>query len=194
MQYMPQRTIKSIEIKAVKLQILKRPDPNTWTTEQLEILAQNPDMPPRELQERFFPERSYGSITSARFRIKHPTSPKPAGPESKSDAQPWTDRELEILKTHYGKMPTEELRTKYLPNRTYRCIAQTARNQTEIDTARTRWTAPEIQILIDHYGKMPTKEIQAKLLPNRSRSAIENKITSLRLSRKHKKERSDTHE
>lgn len=190
-QYLPDRTLKSVEMKAEKLGITAPASYERWTDDERQTLIDNIHMSTQELQAKFFPNKTYFSIAGARLRIKKPKT-YPAGKTARQ-AKPWTKAELNALITHYGTMPIEKLRDKYIPNRSIRSIQQMAHLRNSPKKCRSYWTEEEHEIIRQNYGKIDTCEIQKRLLPHRSRSAIENQITKLGIPRKTKPGTSSFH-
>jgi hypothetical protein len=89
----------------------------------------------------------------------------------------WEEREIDILKENYGKLTCEEIRKKFLLNRTYASIKTKV---TELNlTISKRWQDWENNFLKQNYGKIPVLEI-CKVL-NRSYAGISQRARKLRL-------------
>lgn len=84
----------------------------------------------------------------------------------------WTKEDDEILQTYYGKISNEELREKYLPNRTIKAIIGKAGSLGIRLPKSPVWTKEDDEILKKYYGRMSSKELQEKYLPNRTQPAI----------------------
>ncbi len=187
-RFLPNRNIRAIGTKACHMGLSKPMDKRVWSQDEVELLAKHYDkLPIQEIRKKFFPNRSYQSITNMARQIRHNDRlTKPVNIESlhikPADREFWTEDEHRLLVEHYGKMPIEELQAKYLPKRNLRSIRQMAYVMVpNRQPLQTRWTDEEIAILKANYGKMSVQDLR-ELLPNRTANAIQNTAQNLKLT------------
>lgn len=86
-----------------------------WTKEDSKILMDNADMPIKQLQELYFPNRSIGAIRSHKSEISAIAQLR------------WTKEEIDIIAQHPDLSP-KEIRDLYLPNRSVGSIRKHRRD------------------------------------------------------------------
>ena len=90
----------------------------------------------------------------------------------------WTKEEIELLRKYYGTMTREELRDKYLPNRTIPTIAQKAR-ELKLTRQTPPWTDAENTKLMQGWTEFPKDRI-LKSLPGRTWTQCRNQVNKLK--------------
>lgn len=146
-----------------------------WTKEEDEIITNNYKTHTCKEIAKLLSGRSECAIRNRARRIKETK----VAPEQR---QPWTKKELDILKTSYPTMPNTEVQ-KLLPNKTKVAIKSKASKlniQKNYYCYGDRWSKDEIEILQKYYPKQGTVGCQKKL-PRRSRGAIESKAQALKI-------------
>lgn len=84
-----------------------------WTRDEMRLLERLYDtMPAKELQKRYFPDRTARAITQKAYLMATLDTRAPA----------WTDDELRILKENVGKIPVARMAGTLLPNRSRTAI------------------------------------------------------------------------
>lgn len=84
-----------------------------WTREETELLERLYDtMPAKELQARYFPDRTARAITQKAYLMATLDTRAPT----------WTDEELRVLKDNIGKVPVSHMAGTLLPNRSRTAI------------------------------------------------------------------------
>ena len=165
----------------------KPPQKLRWTDEEVSLLrTYYGTIPAKQLQTAYLPKRTLKAIEIKAGKLGIAAkSPPRAKTKPAKQKQPWTQKELAILRELYDTMPAAELRQNYLPNRTERSIRQQAYMQQAQNRPSMKWSDDELKTLTSKYGTMPTVQLQKKFLPNRSRQAIENQLTKLGIQRVH---------
>lgn len=146
-----------------------------WTKEEDEIIIDNYKNHTCKEMAKLLPGRSECAIRNRARRIKETK----VAPEQR---QPWTKKELDILKKSYPTMSNIEVQ-KLLPGKTKIAIKSKASKlkiQKNYYCYGDKWSKDEIEILQKYYPKQGTIGCHKKL-PHRSRTAIESKAQALKI-------------
>ena len=113
-----------------------------------------------------------------------------------ADSHPWTDRELELLKTYYPGMKVADFQKAHMPHRTtgsitskardLGCVHKRAKSQAAGTKGKRRtaaiWSDGETEILRTHYAAATMDELRAKL-PGKTAKQIQSKAYAENLTR-----------
>ena len=128
-EYLPDRSVKAIERRAARMGLVrengrpgnkkpyaKRPPCTRWSVEELAILAEyGPDMPAKELQEKYLPDKT---VVQIRTKLRNESITDPVD-------KAWTDDEVRILRENAGRMDVRSM-AALLPDRTVVAIRNKA--------------------------------------------------------------------
>ena len=183
-KYLPNRNVRAIELKALKLGLAKNQSDINWTEEETAILkSAPPDMTPAEIHEKLLPGRSIAAIAMRRNILKKPKEkPIPrTDPMRNQPRTPWTQEEIDLIRDHYRGSTVQDMQRLYLPNRSLHSIENMARILEESTTA---WTPAEIKILKRHYQDMKQEDLQKRFFPNRTVYQIAHVAKAIGLKKK----------
>jgi hypothetical protein len=143
-----------------------------WTKAEDKILRDSYGNYPITELCKLLPHRSRDSIFQRAYRLGLTT-------KNRWYEASWLPEEIEIVRQHYGMLPSEDISRLYLPHRTPNAI-QLIASREKISDKRT-WNKAEDEIILEWYGKITNDEI-SKLLHNRSRYAIIHRAKKLGLN------------
>jgi hypothetical protein len=109
------RSRRQVQAMRHKLRLLKTMQPHQiWTSKEIEILKNNyKKYNQRELQEKFFPDKTIEQVRSAKMSRNLHRDPV------------WTVEEVELLLTYGSTMSRKNLQRLHLPNKTVDQISWT---------------------------------------------------------------------
>ena len=109
------RSRRQVQAKRLELRLLKRMQTHQiWTPEELKILKNNyKKYNQKELQQKFFPDKTVNQVKGAKMRRKFYRDPV------------WTQEEVEALFTHGPTMNRHDLKKIHLPSKTVDQISWT---------------------------------------------------------------------
>lgn len=187
-RYLPNRNVRAIELKALKMGLTQSQSKRTWSDEELEILAKAPkDMTLAEIQEQLLPQRSEEAIGQKRRLLRLGAKPERHDHMTGQNRAPWSEKEVKNLQKYYPTMTIPELQAKYLPNRSRHAIENMAR---VLAPATHRiWTPAEVTVLKKLYATMPTQQLQEQYLTEKTVAQIQGKAVRLGISQATDKKR-----
>ncbi len=177
------RSINGIQQQAFKLGLTADQKQTQLTEQEIELIktrAAN-GMSTKEIREKYMPNRGYKQVAKKAQQLGFGRRPAP-DPTPKQKRDSWSNREIGLLRKHYGTMSVEALQKKYIPKRTVQGITNKAYTLHLGDRAHDGWSAEEIELLKLHAGKIPASEIHAKYIPDKSPARINSKSTTLGLT------------
>ena len=177
-ELLPNRTQEAIKFRCKKLGVyVDNVDTNIWTQEEDDILRE------------FFPIIGIKVVDMLNNRSKKATKKrcKRLGIKKEIDINNedlWTERELDILKSNYKRIPLSKL-LELLPGRSKNAVKIKIKklfySDTPIKNINTAYTEEEIDILRTYYKKIKLSELE-KMLPGRTSNSIKMKAHNLGLT------------
>ncbi|MFA6988522.1 MAG: SANT/Myb-like DNA-binding domain-containing protein [Candidatus Gastranaerophilaceae bacterium] len=183
---LPNRTRRSIIYKAYKLKIERR---LLWSKEEEQILKKYyPSDISNDKLLNMLSKHTFAAIKrKAKLQGLKRGFYRPSNKES--TVRRWTEKEIEILKNYYNKIPVKELVTLLSDRSTYAiyCVARDLKLELNemnknVLGKNQRWSYNEDESLINNFHILPSKSLM-KLIPDRTLNAIKKRAQVLGLKR-----------
>lgn len=180
-RYLPDRTVRAIELKAFRMGLSCDQSRINWTEDELRVLREAPPGTPVAELRKLLPNRTENAINAMLRRPRR--RKKDTGQNARGPGRPWTDEETETLKKYARVMSAEELHDRFLPDRTPHAIQNAARSL--VPSRIAKWLPSETACLVRYYGKIPTEELISRYMPGKTVNQIYAKALQLGLRRKY---------
>lgn len=179
--YLPDRTVRAIELKAFRLGLSCDQSRINWTEDELRTLREAPPGTPVAELRKLLPNRTENAIHAMMSRPRR--RKENPGLNTRGPRRPWTDEEKEILKKYARTMTSEELHDRFLPDRTPHAIQNAMRSL--VPSRIAKWLPSETACLVRCYGKIPTEELISGYMPGKTVSQVYAKARQLGIRKKY---------
>lgn len=180
-RYLPDRTVRAIELKAFRMGLSCDQSRINWTEDELRVLREAPPGTPVAELRKLLPNRTENAIHAMMSRPRR--RKKDTGQHARGPGRPWTDEETETLKKYARVMSAEELHNRFLPDRTPHAIQNAARSL--VPSRIAKWLPSETACLVRYYGKIPTEELISGYMPGKTVSQVYAKARQLGIRKKY---------